>query len=1007
MKLSSILRLITGCLFILLANSAIARYSSPQQRGPVRDPGGQRQIIKQDGNNVALTISNWGEYGNPDLHEGYYGMEYPKGSQSEFLFSAGIWVGAIVDGRKFVSTGCDGDNGTNEFSPSADGFICQSNVHPDDPYRFSLIAFDDDDDWNSENDDLDGNGAPSMDWDGPDNDINGDGIFFYDPEPHIDEDPPGDISSDMLDNDNDGLVDADDQDFDGDQITGSRDDDGDDLFDEDGAAMADGQITAIYDDIDRRQVNSPDNDGHTPLNIRIEETSYSWNFASPISDAVIFETKIRNVGEDTLWGLRFALFADPDIAAQGEGGDQGSLDDWNYFDADHLMAVQGDDSTDEGEWAPGVFAIKILKTPKPLDELNIGFKNFSRTRGGDPETNADKYDLISADDEENSPPTGERDDWRYIISFGPTGNEMWALFPGESMDITYALIAAEDTEGIVTTADAVQEFYDVGREQVFRGEYIPIPAKPNVADVGSGEALSVTWQQYGRMPQIESINLYYGDSGDLHEIVNVGEDVERIIGDLVEGTSYYFAISLNDIDGNESLLSDTTWAIPLSIPRKPVELKLEEELYHAISLSWIPNRPRELDLLGYNIYRSLNGGDFTPVNQDPVNELHYLDQINEFGIYTYRLTAEDADGNESPAYGADSLDNIVRGAPFIMDDPRILLVDETRDGNGRPGSPDDAQADSFYHAILGAREYDDLDYFQFRANVNRTLTAVEIGKYRTIVWHSDDKADLRLKDNRTYLQKFIEFGGNVVISGWDVLTNFATVDSDSQQFPAQSLPGMLGIVSGKRVTERDFQGALGRDGYDSLSLDRDKVPVNWYGLDKCWIFELSHGERMLDFNSLSDDPLFEGMACGVKTELDSGAAIILGFPLYFMDEAGARAFLESALSGLETGVPTDESSSSVPDMLYLAPPFPNPFNSTTTITFSLSPSAGRGGIQGGVRLAIYDLTGRLVTNLLGSTGVSAGTHKVIWDAGDLSAGVYLVRLEANGQTRIQKLILLR
>ncbi len=96
-----------------------------------------------------------------------------------------------------------------------------------------------------------------------------------------------------------------------------------------------------------------------------------------------------------------------------------------------------------------------------------------------------------------------------------------------------------------------------------------------------------------------------------------------------------------------------------------------------------------------------------------------------------------------------------------------------------------------------------------------------------------------------------------------------------------------------------------------------------------------------------------------------------------------------------------------PSSFSLSPPFPNPFNSSTTISFSLSPSAGRGGIQGGVRLAIYDLSGRLVTDLLGSTGVSAGNHKVVWDARDVPAGVYLVRLEAGSQTRTQKLVLMR
>ena len=186
--------------------------------GPVRerrDPAGQRALFVHDANSVNLSLSNWGEYGNPDQVPGFYGFEFPNGTGSDFLFSAGIWVGAIVDDVPLVSTGCDGDNGTNEFAPSVDNFVLQSNLFNEDQYHFSLIAIDDDGDWDAETDDLDENGVPSIDWDGPEEDANGDGILFYDPEPGIDEDPPGNIADDLIDNDHDGDVDADDDDFDG------------------------------------------------------------------------------------------------------------------------------------------------------------------------------------------------------------------------------------------------------------------------------------------------------------------------------------------------------------------------------------------------------------------------------------------------------------------------------------------------------------------------------------------------------------------------------------------------------------------------------------------------------------------------------------------------------------------------------------------------------------------------------------------------------------------------
>jgi len=86
--------------------------------------------------------------------------------------------------------------------------------------------------------------------------------------------------------------------------------------------------------------------------------------------------------------------------------------------------------------------------------------------------------------------------------------------------------------------------------------------------------------------------------------------------------------------------------------------------------------------------------------------------------------------------------------------------------------------------------------------------------------------------------------------------------------------------------------------------------------------------------------------------------------------------------------------------------FPNPFNSTVTIQFQ-SPHAIAGGV-GGVSLRIYDISGRLVTDLTAADPPrSAGNHKVTWDASSVGAGVYFVRLEAGTEVKINKLILMR
>lgn len=71
----------------------------------------------------------------------------------------------------------------------------------------------------------------------------------------------------------------------------------------------------------------------------------------------------------------------------------------------------------------------------------------------------------------------------------------------------------------------------------------------------------------------------------------------------------------------------------------------------------------------------------------------------------------------------------------------------------------------------------------------------------------------------------------------------------------------------------------------------------------------------------------------------------------------------------------------------LYPPYPNPFNSATEIQFSLPQS-------GLVELTVFNLRGQQVTRLLNGR-LEAGLHKVEWDAGGFSSGLYLYRLNTD------------
>jgi hypothetical protein len=79
--------------------------------------------------------------------------------------------------------------------------------------------------------------------------------------------------------------------------------------------------------------------------------------------------------------------------------------------------------------------------------------------------------------------------------------------------------------------------------------------------------------------------------------------------------------------------------------------------------------------------------------------------------------------------------------------------------------------------------------------------------------------------------------------------------------------------------------------------------------------------------------------------------------------------------------------------------YPNPFNPTTTISFSL-PEALK------INLSVYDISGRWLTSLTDGYR-DAGNHEVTFDGSNLPSGMYVVRLEAGSFSSKRKIVLVK
>jgi len=134
-------------------------------------------------------------------------------------------------------------------------------------------------------------------------------------------------------------------------------------------------------------------------------------------------------------------------------------------------------------------------------------------------------------------------------------------------------------------------------------------------------------------------------------------------------------------------------------------------------------------------------------------------------------------------------------------------------------------------------------------------------------------------------------------------------------------------------------------------------------------------------------PEFVGYLAGFETpEIDA-------FQALYGDRDYAPVIMATAELALDATAAPDLPSARIA----LDHPWPNPCNPGTSLRYTLS-------ADGHARLSVYDLLGHRVAALV-DADQTAGEHRIDWQPRDLSSGVYVLRLEALGQVRTGKIML--
>jgi len=131
----------------------------------------------------------------------------------------------------------------------------------------------------------------------------------------------------------------------------------------------------------------------------------------------------------------------------------------------------------------------------------------------------------------------------------------------------------------------------------------------------------------------------------------------------------------------------------------------------------------------------------------------------------------------------------------------------------------------------------------------------------------------------------------------------------------------------------------------------------------------------------------------------AGQTIIVDVVDAFQGGWGWLAVDEIQISNATIEGSAVENTSSSPARFSLAQNFPNPFNPTTEIAFSISETMQ-------INLAVYNIHGESVKTIVNEK-LSAGSYKYSFAAQNLPSGVYFYKLQSGDEIQTRKMVLMK
>ncbi len=390
-------------------------------------------------------------------------------------------------------------------------------------------------------------------------------------------------------------------------------------------------------------------------------------------------------------------------------------------------------------------------------------------------------------------------------------------------------------------------------------------------------------------------------------------------------------------------------------------------------------------LVGYRLYKSTNGKTWNLVSDENTLKLKdvLLDLPTEPTFYRVSVVKTISSANYESNWS-----NLLGVSP-LESTKRFLIVDGF---NRNSGTASYQGQNTIFSAIYGLALKSNNTAFD---NVkNFAVTSELLNNYTGVFWFVGDEGtgDESISTlEQGSLKNYLESGGRLYISGSEIGYDLEAYGSeDDKAFYANYLKAdYISDNSLSKIVE-NVESSI----YDSLSMRIGQVYDEDY---PDAILPINGGELCLKYsNDKGAGIVYEGKF-GSSTKV--GKMVYFAFPLETTaDDTAFYRVVRRTVSFFEDAISSVEDNN-IPEDFVINNSYPNPFNSTTNLSFVLNTKSD-------VKVCIYNLLGQEIEIIYNGT-LEAGKYSYKFSNNSLSSGIYIASFKINSKIYTNKLCLIK